>query len=440
MTIELLAVAMVVVLFATILAGVPVPFALAASGIVFGLIGFGTDLFHLLPLRIFGVVTNYTMLAIPLFVFMGVLLEKSRLAERMLDVVGHVAGRHSGGMAFAIVLVGILMGASTGIVAATVVTVGLITLPTLLRRDYDKHVACGTICAAGTLGQIIPPSLVLILLSDITGSSVGTLFAAALIPGMMLGGLYLVYILVLGRMRPNSMPPIPEAERDAMPAATILLDLAKVVAPPLALIVAVLGSIIGGIAAPTEAASMGALGALLLVAVSGRFSWVVLRDSAESTFKITGMTLFVLMAAQVFSLSFRGLGGDQLIDSLFEFLPGEMWGGLLFMMLLLFILGFFLDWIEITYIVLPLVLPFFERQGVDIVWLCMLVAMNLQTSFLTPPFGWSLFYLKGVAPPEVKTQDIYRGVVPYIGIQVAALVLVMLFPALATWLPKTIGW
>jgi tripartite ATP-independent transporter DctM subunit len=438
--VETLAVLMVVALFGLILGGIPVPFALAVSGILFGLAGFGTDLFNLVPMRVFGVITNYTLLAIPLFVFMGVLLEKSRLAERMLDVVGHLSGRRSGGMAMAIVLVGVLMGASTGIVAATVVTVGLITLPTLLRRDYDKRIACGTICASGTLGQIIPPSLVLILLSDITGSSVGTLFAAALIPGLVLGGLYFAYILVLGRLRPHAMPPIPVEERDAMPVGRLLTDLVKVVLPPLALIVAVLGSIIGGVAAPTEAASMGALGALLVVLVSGRLSVGVLRETVESTYKITGMTLFVLIAAQVFSLSFRGLGGDDLIDRLFEFLPGGVWGGIAFMMLLLFVLGFFLDWIEITYIVLPLLLPFFEHQGVNVVWLCMLVAMNLQTSFLTPPFGWSLFYLKGVAPPEIRTQDIYRGVMPFIGIQLFGLGLVMLFPALATWLPKTVGW
>jgi len=437
---EYLAIVMVVSLFALILVGIPVPFALALSGVVFGLIGFGTDLFNLVPMRIYGVATNYTMLAIPLFVFMGVLLEKSRLAERMLDVVAHLAGRHSGGMAIAIVMVGILMGASTGIVAATVVTVGLISLPTLLRRNYDKRVACGTICASGTLGQIIPPSLVLILLSDITGSSIGTLFAAALVPGLMLGGLYLAYLWTLGKVRPDTMPPIPQDERDAMPTSRLLLDLLKVVMPPIALIVAVLGSIIGGVAAPTEAASMGALGALLLVLFSGRFSFRIMRDTVDSTFKITGMTLFVLMMAQVFSLSFRGLGGDDLIDSLFEFLPGGMWGGLMFMMVLLFLLGFFLDWIEISYIVLPLMLPFFERSGVDIVWLCMLVAMNLQMSFLTPPFGWSLFYLKGVAPPEVRTQDIYRGVMPFIGIQALGLGLVMAFPGLATWLPKAVGW
>jgi len=440
MTEEALAIAMVVTLFGMILGGIPVPFALAGSGILFGLIGFGPDLFSLLPLRMFGIATNYSLLAIPLFVFMGVLLEKSRMAERMLDVIGHLAGRRAGGMAMAIVFVGVLMGASTGIVAATVVTVGLITLPTLLRRDYDPRLACGTICASGTLGQIIPPSLVLILLADITGESIGTLFAAALIPGLMLGGLYFAYIILTAWRSPGKMPPIPEAERDGMSRGRLLLDLLKVVVPPMALVVAVLGSIIGGVAAPTEAASMGALGAILLVGLSGRLSFGVMRETVDSTFKITGMTLFVLMCAQVFSLSFRGLGGDDLIDQLFEFLPGGMWGGLIFMMLLLFVLGFFLDWIEISYIVLPLMLPFFTDQGVDLVWLCMLVAMNLQTSFLTPPFGWSLFYLRGVAPPEIKTGDIYRGVLPYIGIQAFGLLLVILFPPIATWLPKAIGW
>ena len=437
---ESLAVLMVIALFGLILGGIPVPFALAASGVLFGVVGFGFDLFNLLPLRLFGVATNYSLLAIPLFVFMGVMLEKSRMAERMLDVIGHLAGKRAGGMAMAIVFVGVLMGASTGIVAATVVTVGLITLPTLLRRDYNPRLACGTICASGTLGQIIPPSLVLILLADVTGESVGTLFAAALVPGLMLGLLYFAYLIFMAWQRPTTMPPIPEDERDEVNKTQLLLDLFKVVVPPLLLVVAVLGSIIGGVAAPTEAASMGALGALILVTVTKRMSFRVLRETMDSTFKITGMTLFVLMTAQVFSLSFRGLGGDDLIDQLFAFLPGGMWGGLIFMMLLLFFLGFFLDWIEITYIVLPLLLPFMMSQGVDIIWLCILVAMNLQTSFLTPPFGWSLFYLRGVAPPEITTGDIYRGVIPYIGIQALGLLLVMMFPAIATWLPNTIGW
>ncbi|OHV08714.1 TRAP transporter large permease [Kushneria phosphatilytica] len=440
MGIELLSVWMVVALFALLLIGIPVPFALASSGIVFGIVGFGPALFGLLPLRVFGVVTNYTLLAIPLFVFMGVMLEKSRLAERMLEVIGHVAGQRPGGMAMAIVIVGVLMGASTGIVAATVVTVGLISLPTLLARHYSKSLACGTICAAGTLGQIIPPSLVLIVLSDISGESVGTLFAGALIPGLLLSGLYVLYLVAMAWRRPERMPPIDAEERAGVSTGTLMLDLVKVVAPPLALIVLVLGSIIGGIAAPTEAASMGAIGAILLVACTGRLNLSVMSETVISTFKITGMTMFVLIAAQVFSLAFRGLGGDRLIDSLFEFLPGGVWGGIIFMMALIFLLGFFLDWIEISYIVLPLLLPYFQAQGTDLAWLCILVAMNLQTSFLTPPFGWSLFYLKGVAPPEISTRDIYAGVLPYIGIQFLALVLLCLFPALVTWLPNAIGW
>lgn len=440
MGLEMMAVGMMLALFALLLIGIPVPFALAASGIVFGLFGFGSSLFGLLPLRVYGVVTNYTLLAIPLFVFMGVMLEKSRLAERMLDVIGHVAGARPGGMTVAIIIVGVLMGASTGIVAATVVTVGLISLPTLLARRYDKALACGTICAAGTLGQIIPPSLVLIVLADISGESVGTLFAGALIPGLLLSGLYVVYLVIMAKLKPHTMPPIDASERAAVDTRTLMIDLAKVVAPPLALIVLVLGSIIGGVAAPTEAASVGAIGAIILVACTGRLNRKVMSETVISTFKITGMTLFVLIAAQVFSLAFRGLGGDRLIDSLFAFLPGGVWSGILFMMVLVFLLGFFLDWIEISYIVLPLLLPYFQAQGVDLAWLCILVAMNLQTSFLTPPFGWSLFYLKGVAPPEISSRDIYVGVLPYIGIQFLTLALLCLMPALVTWLPKAIGW
>lgn len=440
MGIDLMAVWMVLALFGLLLLGVPVPFALAASGLAFGILGFGPELFGLLPLRVFGVITNYTLLAIPLFVFMGVMLEKSRLAERMLEVIGRAAGDRPGGMALAIVIVGVLMGASTGIVAATVVTVGLISLPTLLARGYSKSLACGTICASGTLGQIIPPSLVLIILSDISGESVGTLFAGALIPGLLLAGLYIVYLLVVGRIRPESMPPIPQGEREGVSKGQLFVDLMRVVAPPLLLIVLVLGSIIGGVAAPTEAAAVGALGAIVLVAVTGRLTLPVMRETVLTTFKITGMTLFVLIAAQVFGLAFRGLGGDQLINALFDFLPGGVWGGIAFMMLLIFLLGFFLDWIEISYIVLPLLLPWFQAQGVDLAWLCILVAMNLQTSFLTPPFGWALFYLKGVAPPEISTRHIYQGVMPYIGAQFLALGLLCLFPALVTWLPALIGW
>lgn len=437
---QYLAILMVITLFTLILVGVPVAFAIAAAGLGFGLIGMGFDLFNLLPARIFGVLTNYTLLAIPLFVFMGVMLEKSRLAEKMLDVLGHLAGRIPGGMAIAIIVVGVLMGASTGIVGATVVTLTMITLPTLLRRNYSHSVACGTICASGTLGQILPPSLVLILLADITGEAVGPLFAAALMPGLMLATLYVFYILYLGWKSPEKVPPIDLEERQSYSRRELWIEFIKSVAPPFILIFAVLGSIIGGVAAPTEAASMGALGALLLVFLSKRLTFKVLQGTLNETLKITGMIMFVLIAAQVFGLSFRGLDGDYLIEDMFSVIPGGEWGAILFMMLILLFLGFFLEWIEISYIVLPLLLPIFHALGVDMVWLAILVALNLQTSFLTPPFGWSLFFLKGVAPPEIKTIDIYKGVMPFIGMQIVVIGLVMVFPEIALWLPKAIGW
>lgn len=437
---QILAMLMVLGLLFLIFAGVPVAFSLLATGLVFGYLGAGSGLFHLLPARIFGVLTNYTMLAVPLFVFMGVLLEKSRIAEQAMDVVGHLAGNRAGGMAIAIIVVGILMGASTGIVGATVVAVGLITLPKLLARGYHPALACGTICASGTLGQIIPPSLIIILLADIMGESVGELFAAAIVPSLLLSGLYIAYLLVLSRLRPELAPPLPQAERDALGRRDLILQVVKVVVPPLVLVIAVLGSIIGGVAAPTEAASLGALAALLMVAAMGRLTRTTLRETMRDTLKITGMIMFVLIAAQAFSLSFRSLEGEELINGLFDWLPGGVFGDILFMMAILFLLGFFLEWIEISYIVLPLMLPIFAAADVDMVWLAMLVTLVLQTSFLTPPFGWALFFLKGVAPPEVRTRDIYLGVIPFIGLQLLTLAIVLAFPAIATGLPKSMGW
>lgn len=437
---QTIAMLMVLGLLVLIFAGVPVAFAIAASGLLFGYIGMGDALFHLLPARIFGVLTNYTMLAIPLFVFMGVLLEKSRIAENAMDVVGHLSGNRAGGMAIAIVVVGVLMGASTGIVGATVVAVGLITLPKLLARGYDPALACGTICASGTLGQIIPPSLIIILLADIMGESVGALFAAAVVPSLLLAGLFIVYLLILGRLRPDLAPPLPQAERDALSRRDLMLQLIKVVVPPLLLVVAVLGSIIGGVAAPTEAASLGALGALVMVAAMGKLDRTTLRDTMRDTLKITGMIMFVLIAAQAFSLSFRGLEGEELINAMFEWVPGGVMGAIIFMMVILFVLGFFLEWIEISYIVLPLMLPIFAAADVDMIWLAMLVTLVLQTSFLTPPFGWALFFLKGVAPPEVRTRDIYLGVLPFIGLQLLTLAIVLVFPGIATGLPQSMGW
>ena len=426
--------------FALLMLGVPVGITLAASGFVFGFLGFGETLFGLLPARIYGVAANYQWLAIPLFVFMGVMLEKSKLAEDLLDVIGHLAGGLRGGMALGIIGVGVLMGATTGIVGATVITLGLLTLPSLLRRGYDPGVACGAICASGTLGQIIPPSLVLILLSDIMQQSVGTLFAAAVFPGLLLAGLYCAWIVVYGMIRPGAMPPVPQAERDALPMGQLWLRALKVALPPLALVFAVLGSIIGGVAAPTEAASMGALGAILVVAGARRLSLQVLREVMQGTLRISAMVLFILICAQVFGLAFRGLQGEQLIEDLFEFLPGGIHADIAFMLALIFVLGFFLEWIEISYIAVPLFLPIFAAAGVDPVWLAMMITVMLQTSFLTPPFGWALFFLKGVAPPQVTTRHLYLGVLPFVALQLIGVALVFAFPAIATWLPKAIGW
>ena len=426
--------------FVLLMLGVPVGITLAASGFVFGFLGFGETLFNLLPARIYGVAANYQWLAIPLFVFMGVMLEKSRLAEDLLDVIGHLAGGLRGGMALGIIGVGVLMGATTGIVGATVITLGLLTLPALLRRGYDPGIACGAICASGTLGQIIPPSLVLILLSDIMQQSVGTLFAAAVFPGLMLAALYCAWIVLVGMVRPDSMPPVPKAERDALPARVLWGRVLKVALPPVALVLAVLGSIIGGIAAPTEAASMGALGSILVVAGARRLSLPVLREAMQGTLRISAMVLFILICAQVFGLAFRGLQGEKLIEDLFAFLPGGINADIAFMLALIFVLGFFLEWIEISYIAVPLFLPIFNAAGVDPVWLAMMITVMLQTSFLTPPFGWALFFLKGVAPPEVTTRHLYLGVLPFVGLQLLGVVLVFTFPAISTWLPKAIGW
>ena len=437
---EILAILMALGFFVLLFIGFPVAIALAASGLLFGYLGFGMGLFNLLPQRIFGLMENYTLLAIPLFVFMGVMLERSRIAEELLDVIGHAAGGLRGGMGLSIILVGVLMGASTGIVGATVVTLGLLTLPVFIRRGYSKALACGTICASGTLGQIIPPSLVLILLADIMGQGLGTLFAAAMLPGLLLAGLYATYMLFLGWLRPDMAPAIPMEERALMSRGELLVKIFKVVLPPISLIFAVLGSIIGGIAAPTEAASMGALGSILIAAMAGRLDRRVLRETVQNTLRISAMVFFILICAQAFSLAFRGLNGEVLIEDLFKLVPGGVTADIIFMLVLLFILGFFMEWIEICYIVLPLFLPIFAGTDVDMVWLAMLVCVVLQTSFLTPPVGWALFFLKGVAPPEVTSGDIYIGVAPFVGLQVIGLLLLFNYPEIATWLPKAIGW
>ena len=427
-------------LFFLLFLGFPVAVALATSGFLFAFLAGEFPLFNLLPIRIFGVVDNQILMAIPLFVFMGVMLERSRMAEDLLDVIGHAAGGLRGGMGLAIILVGVLMGASTGIVGATVVTLGLLTLPVFLRRGYSKSLACGTICASGTLGQIIPPSLVLILLSDILGTGLGTLFAAAMIPGLLLAGLYAIYMLAIGWFRPDMAPAISAEERDAMSRQELIRKLFFVVLPPIFLIFAVLGSIIGGIAAPTEAASMGGIGSILIAYLGKRLTKKVIIETVQGTLRISAMVFFILIAAQAFSLAFRGLSGDELILLLFQFIPGGGMADLVFVLVMLFLLGFFLEWIEICYIVLPLFWPILDKSGVDPVWFAILAGVNLQTSFLTPPVGWALFFLKGVAPPEVSSKDIYVGVMPFVALQLVGLVLLFLYPSIATWLPKAIGW
>ena len=437
---EFLAIGMILGFILLLLSGMPVGIGIAAAGFAFGWMGFGDFLFNLSPARIYGVVTKYEFLAIPLFVYMGVMLEKSRVAEDMLEVVGRLSGNLNGGMALALIIVGVLMGASTGIVGATVVTLTLLTMPILLKRGYDPGVASGAICASGTLGQIIPPSLVLILLADIMGESVGTLFAASLAPGLALASLYCLYILALGYFRPALLPPIPLDERRELTGAALALAAVKALLPPLLLIFGVLGSIIGGVAAPTEAAGVGAALSILIAGLYGRLTLRMIWEAGESTLRISAMIFFILIAAQVFSIAFRGLDGEDLVKDMLALTPGGETGALIFLMALLFVLGFFLEWIEISYIALPLLLPFFKDAGVDMVWLAALIALNLQTSFLTPPFGWALFFLKGAAPPGVTTAAIYRGVAPFIVIQLVALALLFNFPGLALWLPEAIGW
>jgi tripartite ATP-independent transporter DctM subunit len=437
---QTMAIFMLIGFFVMLMIGVPVAITLATVGFVFGYLGFGPVLFNLLPARVFGVVAGYQWLAIPLFIFMGITLEKSGLADDLLDVIGHVAGGVKGGMAVGIILFGALMGATTGIVGATVITLGLLTLPTLIRRGYDKSIACGAICASGTLGQIIPPSLILILLSDIMQLSVGTLFAAAVGPGMLLVVVYIIFILILGWLKPDLMPPIPKEERSRVSGKELTIRFWKVVVPPIMLVIAVLGSIVAGIAAPTEAAAMGAIGGVIVTIFSGRFTWAKLKLVALDTTKISAIMMFILICAQVFALSFRGLNGEELIAGMFEVIPGGVNSDIWFMLLLIFILGFFIEWIEISYIAVPLFLPVLIAQGADPVWIAMMITVCLQSSFLTPPFGWALFYLKGVAPPEVKIKHLYKGVIPFVLMQGVALFLVFYYPQISLWLPKAIGW
>jgi tripartite ATP-independent transporter DctM subunit len=410
--------------------GFPVAFSLTFTGLFFGLIGFGLPFFNLLPLRIWGTMTNFTLLAVPLFVFMGVALEKSGLAEELLETMALLFGRIRGGIAVSVVIVGAILAASTGIVGASVITMGLVSLPTMLKRGYDKRLITGTICASGTLGQIIPPSIILVLLGDIMGVSVGDLYIGAFIPGFVLVALYIIYIFILAQWKPHLAPPIPKAEIAAFQAQA-LRRVAVALAPAFVLIVAVLGSIFWGIASPTEGAAVGATGGLILTMLKGRFSMTMLRDVMRTTTRITSLAFIILIGANTFGLVFRGLNGDRLIQDLLLGLPFGAYGVLAVVMLVIFFLGFFIDFFEICFIHIPILTPVLVKHfGFDPVWLGVIIGVNLQTSFLTPPFGFSLFFLRGVAPAEIRTEEIYRGVIPFIALQLIGLTLVIAFPEL----------
>jgi len=437
---EYLAAWMFLALTILLMAGFPVAFTLLGTSLFFGLIGFGWSFFDLLPLRIWGRMTNVTLIAVPLFVFMGVMLERSGLAEELLETMGVVFGRLRGGLAMSVVVVGALLGASTGIVGATVVTMGLLAVPTMLRRGYQKEIATGTVSASGTLGQIIPPSIVLVLIGDIVGVSVGDLFMGAVLPGLVLVVLYITYILIAAYFRPGIAPAIPKEELDAISRRELMARVGKALFPPLFLMVAVLGSIFAGIASPTEAAAVGAVGATLLVLANRKFSLDLLHDVMITTVRLTCMVFIILCGAAAFGLVFRGLGGDTLVRGFLGSLADQYSKVtvLAIVMGVIFIVGFFLDFIEITFIHVPVLAPIMLEFGFDPVWFCILLAVNLQTSFMTPPFGFSLFYLKAVTPPEVTTGHIYRGIIPFVAFQLIGLAIVAFFPQLATWLPHVV--
>jgi tripartite ATP-independent transporter DctM subunit len=428
------ALVMFAVLVIVLMLGYPVAFSLGAVALSFGTIFLGVDFFNLLPLRIWGVMTNFTLLAVPLFIFMGIVLEKSGLAEDLLETMSLLFGRLPGGLALSIVIVGALLAATTGVVGATVVTMGIVALPTLLKNNYSPQLATGTVAAAGTLGQLIPPSVILILLADVMGVPVGRLFIAAMLPGSLLILSYIVYIISIAFLQPHHAP--------ALATATQLWDRAflrrvmQSVFPALLLILAVLGSIFLGIASPTESAALGALCALLLAASHRKLTLQNLLEAMRHTTRLTSMVFLILIGATAFGLVFRGMQGDIFIHDIFTHLPGDKWGFITVSMLLIFILGFFLDFLEICFIVVPILTPIAVHFQIDLLWFAILIAVNLQTSFLTPPFGFSLFYLKAVAPAEMKISVIYQGIIPFVVLQVLCLILLVLFPQIVLWLPN----
>ncbi len=420
--------------------GYPVAFALGGVAIVFAIIGsalgaFDPIFFAAMPQRIFGIMANATLLAIPFFIFLGSMLEKSGTAEQLLETMGILLGRLRGGLALAVVIVGTLLAATTGVVAATVVAMGLISLPIMLRYGYDKKLATGVIVASGTLGQIIPPSVVLIVLADQLGVSVGDLFLGSFIPGVLMSVSFAIYVLAIAWLKPEIAPALPPAVRE-IGRRVLAQRVIQAMLPPLLLILLVLGSIFFGIATPTEAGAVGSLGAIALAYSKRQLTWKVLREVSEATLRITSMVIFILLGSTAFSLVFRGLEGDRFIFDLLANLPGGQWSFLAISTLTIFLLGFIIDFFEIAFIVLPLFAPVAQSLGIDLVWYGVIVGANLQTSFLTPPFGFALFYLRGVAPKSIKTEDIYRGATPFIGLQLLVLLLVILFPPLVSWLPS----
>ena len=425
---------MFVVIIPALLLGYPVAFTLGAVSIFFGTFALGIDFFQLLPLRIWGIMTNFTLLAVPLFVLMGVILEKSGLAQDLLETSAALFGKKKGGLAIAVILVGALLAATTGVAGATVVTMGVIALPTMLRHGYDRSLACGTIAASGTLGQVIPPSIVAILLADIMGVPVGRLFMATLLPGLVLVGLYISYVMVISRKNPLVAPAITLKEGTLSRAEII-----KSLTPPLVLMLSVLGSIFLGIASPTESAALGALGAILIAVSRKRMRWSILNSAALETVKLTSMVFLILVGATAFGLVFKSLGGDQAVSSFFYSTgDGSQLTFVIVSMVVIFILGFFLDFVEICFIVVPILEPIARSLGIDLLWFALIIAVNLQTSFLTPPFGFSLFYLKAVSPPEIKLSHIYRGITPFVLIQIIVLALIISFPNAVLWLPNTV--
>jgi len=433
---ELMPLFLFAALFILLMFGFPVAFTLGGVSLVFGYFTFGFSLFNLLPLRIWGVMTNYVLIAVPLFIYMGVMLEKSGLAEELLETMGLLFGRLSGGLAVSVLVVGALLAASTGIVGATVVTMGLLSLPTMLKRGYSPPLAAGTVSSAGTLGQIIPPSIVLVLLGSILNVSIGEIFMGAVIPGLILVGLYFIWIVTVSLRRPDLAPSLPEEELKQFREQGMAKRVVRAFVLPLFLIIAVLGSIFAGIASPTEAAAVGALGATLLTVFQGKLTYAQLKAVMTDTTHLTCMVFIILVGATAFGLVFRGMGGDRYLTDLVmgaNLTPGAF---LLLVMAVIFVAGFFIDFIEITFIIVPVVTPLFIKMDIDLLWVGILIAINLQTSFLTPPFGFSLFYLKGVAPKEVTTGHIYRGIAPFVIIQLIVLLLVILIPETVTWLPR----